>query len=247
MKIGCALSTISTRWEKIEWDTLCDSFDIIYLLHQKPVPIPQLPSKVIHIPLNSIGLTKSRNAGIEIADCDFLFISDDDTKYKKDKVQEIARRMQLSPDISVGIGQIQTPDGSAYKKYRILEGTSTWRSLLAISSIEIVVRPDRIHDAQVSFCEDFGLGTTLPCGEEAIFINDCMQKGLKCRHFNIPFVIHDAESSTTAITKSILLARILMFQKIYGKLIGTIFSIYYLLRTGLKITGRACTKHFFNF
>lgn len=128
------------------------------------------------IPLDSVGLSKSRNAAIREATGDYVWILDDDVSIEKHHIQVIQSALRDNPD-HIHIGQIECSDCQGlYKDYsRSRKGRL---GILRISSIEILAPVKKIREYEVVFNESIGLGTALPSGEENVFLLDCLNAGI---------------------------------------------------------------------
>ena len=128
------------------------------------------------IPLDSVGLSKSRNAAIRAATGDYIWILDDDVSIEKHHIQVIQSALRDKPD-HIHIGQIECSDCQGlYKDYsRSRKGRL---GILRISSIEILAPTRKIRESEVVFNESIGLGTALPSGEENVFLLDCLNAGI---------------------------------------------------------------------
>ncbi|EKF73275.1 glycosyltransferase [Alcanivorax hongdengensis A-11-3] len=140
------------------------------------------------IPLDSVGLSKSRNAAIKAATGDYIWILDDDVSIEKHHIQIIKDALHDKPD-HIHIGQIECSDCKGfYKDYsRSRKGRL---GLLRISSIEILAPTRKIREYGVVFNESIGLGTSLPSGEENVFLLDCLNAGIPFNFINKTIIGH---------------------------------------------------------
>ncbi|MGI9533099.1 hypothetical protein, partial [Lutimonas sp.] len=92
------------------------------------------------------------------------------------------------------------------------------RAIMKVSSVEIAFRSDSILKNNLKFDEKFGLGSTFPTGEEAIFLSDALKKGLKIKYVPIPIVQHPKESSGYNYTNnySLIMGKGAMLCRIFG-------------------------------
>jgi len=150
---------------------------------------------------NEVGLSKSRNRALKNAKGDKCIIADDDTKFKKNIFDIIDKSFKNNPCADIITFQVETFEGSLFKDYSSNEFWHNKRTILKVSSIEIVFKKDRIIKNNISYDELFGLGAEYNSGEENIFLMDCLKKGLKIKYVPIPIVIHPKESSGKNLTK----------------------------------------------
>lgn len=155
---------------------------------------------VTYLPQAGRGLSRSRNAAIEAATADHLFVLDDD--------------VAIDPDAMLRIAGRAASDGTDVAAYyhRLTDGTSTLPSSSAdpqaaepirvgrlgvgsITSIDLSFRREAIVRSGVRFDTDFGLGATYPSCEEAVFLGDCLGAGLTIRRYPDAVCTHPPESS----------------------------------------------------
>ena len=173
------------------------------------------------------GLSKSRNMAIDNANGDICVIADDDLVYLPDAVAKITVEYRNDKELDVAIFQVITPEGELYKKYnpksfRIKKAWDQYR----ISSVEITFSRERIIEKGIRFNENLGLGAPYTSGEEAMFIHDCVKRGLKVKYFPVPIVEHPKESSGKVYSKSNALAKGIVFFKLFP-LRFLLFDLYF--------------------
>ncbi len=175
------------------------------------------------------GLSKSRNRALSHASASYCLLSDDDVKYKENVEQIIVDAFKKNPTADIITFQIETPEKKPYKNYAKESYWHTIRSLMKVSSVEIAIKKSSLASVDLAFDENFGLGTTMPTGEEVIFLTDALKQGLKIMYMPIPIVIHPIESSGKEYhRKELIEAKGAMFYRIFGikaYLINFIFSL----------------------
>jgi glycosyltransferase involved in cell wall biosynthesis len=190
--------------------------------------------------LEGKGLTKSRNKAIENAQASICLLSDDDLLYVDDLEKLITDSFAKNPDASVITFQVQTPSGKPYKNYKNKSFEHSKRSVISISSVEIAFKRDDIIDRKILLNENFGVNALFPCGEEAVFLNECMEKGLKVISVPIVICIHPIESSGKNFSQTgYLLAKGAMIRKLYGPF-GFFLNFIYILKNLKKILISRC-------
>jgi glycosyltransferase involved in cell wall biosynthesis len=204
MTLQWLISTYGNGLRKVENILLFPEFGISYLVsHQDPDDeCPELPvnlqrEDVKVVRLKDKGLTKNRNNALRHATADILVIADDDISLHPAYPHHVRAAFKKHPEIDVICFQIRTPEGSpAYKKYPLMEQHLTrLEELKAVSSIEIAFRRKSVHEKNIWFDERFGLGASANCGEEFLFLAECLHKGLKILFFPAFIVEHPFESS----------------------------------------------------
>lgn len=179
--------------------------------------------------LDSIGLTKSRNAIIGACKTSYLLLSDDDQGYDIEGIWSGVRRLHGQPRLAVVTGQIETPEGEPRIPYPKEEQVHTWRSQLTVGSIEMMLNIKHPIFKRLRFRENFGLGTALPASEECLFLNDIRTANAKALYLPIPFAIHPKDSSGENLSAERIKARGASFNIMFSYW-GLLLLIPYALR-----------------
>lgn len=136
------------------------------------------------ISLRDKGLSKSRNLALKHASKEICVICDDDMQYVNGVENRIESEYIKHPDADVIIFQVE----NLTKQYPSQKKAINWLSSLKVSSVQITFRRKSIIQSNISFNEEFGAGSDhYISGEENIFLNDCLTKGLKIVY--VPVVI----------------------------------------------------------
>ncbi|NHB92020.1 glycosyltransferase [Photorhabdus cinerea] len=200
--IDIAISTLGNRIKDLEIPNYKHGFHYIivhqYISNLNNEAINRINKiidreDVLYIKHTQLGLTKSRNIAIKQSESDYIFIMDDDVSYDLEKMKLLVEHMKKD-NVSVG---------TFYHKYT--NGLSTLKSKGIIrhnkynignpSSIDICLRRSDIIEHNILFDENFGLGTSLPSGEEMIFLSDCLDKNLNLIRYPIEICTHSPITS----------------------------------------------------
>ena len=192
-KLTLAISTLTSRLDAaltvFDKLTPCDSVEMLILVQGGASEEENgTDSGTVRIEyLDTLGLSHSRNAALEISKGDFVWFLDDDVAIDNQDLNWLLR--QLGNDSAVHIGQIKCSDcDNLYKDYsRNREGKV---GALRTSSIEIIAPRQKIQDAGIKFNTQIGLGTAFPSGEENLFLLDALASGLIFQHLNRPIISH---------------------------------------------------------
>ena len=204
MTLQWLISTYGNGIRKVENLLLYPELGNTYLVsHQDPnEAFKELPEKLHRNDVQvfvqkDTGLSKNRNNAIRHASADVLVIADDDIGLNPSYPMHILRAFKKHPEIDVACFQIRTPiDQQDYKKYpKKAKRLTRLTQLKAVSSIEIAFRRKSIREKRIWFDERFGLGTAANCGEEFLFLAECLRKGLTIMFFPVYIVEHPFESS----------------------------------------------------
>ena len=114
---------------------------------------------------NAVGLSKSRNIGIENSETDYIWFLDDDVSFQNINLMKVVSTI-VDSNKDYYLGQIQCTDcAMAFRNYNYVFKNSPL-SMLKRSSIEIIFSREFLLNHNLRFREDLGLGTPLISGEE---------------------------------------------------------------------------------
>lgn len=182
---------------------------------------------------NEKGISKSRNRGILNSIGDICIITDDDVIFVENYKEIIMKAYDEYPEADIITFRVKTPSGEEFKRYPKKIKHNIF-SLLKVSSIEITFKKQSIMKSKVFFNEKFGLGTSIPLGEENIFLNDCLNKKLKIYHYPEIIVIHPKETSCTKLDSENLYNK--------GKFVAEVFKSKYFIINFLFILKKKIAK-----
>ncbi|MEB2777507.1 glycosyltransferase family A protein [Algoriphagus sp. D3-2-R+10] len=183
---------------------------------------------------NERGLSKSRNRAIGQATAKFALIADDDVSFCENFEKKIETGFKQFPDADILTFKILTPSGEAYKKYAPNAFKHDRSSIYKVSSVEIVIRPDRVRNAGLQFDENFGLGAVYPSSEEMIFLNDALNKGLNIYFIPEYIVVHPVESSGKILDRDFYRSKGALIRRLYGSSMFLCIGIAFLIKQILK-------------
>lgn len=165
------------------------------------------------------GLSKSRNAAIEKSTADVCIITDKGFVFANGAGVAVYEAYNRFDDDVLVFEMIRK--GRHEKHYPKESKKIGWLSLMRVSSCEISFRRESIVNAGIRFNENFGSGAKYPGGEEALFLKDCLSKGLSVRF--VPILLGekpDTGESTwfKGYDENFFRAKGAMFRELYGKL-----------------------------
>lgn len=178
-----------------------------------PLRIQKPYCKIINS--KSSGLSISRNLALDEVALGYAIIADDDVKYIQGFDKIIRDAFALYKNTSAITFRIETPDGGFFKYYSSKSFEHNIRSLLKVSSIDMVLKVVDFK-SKVRFDESFGLGAQYNTGENNIFLLDAYRKGLSMRYHPESIVIHPFENSGRVLDNAHLLAKGAVFRRIFG-------------------------------
>ena len=161
-----------------------------------PLPIPDTllrdDIKIYSTPTK--GLSVNRNHALSKASAPLLLIGDDDADYRAEGLSTVIDSFLRNPHTDIMAFRF---DSISIKKYYPDHQYDFGKRIKGhyISSIEIAFRKDSVK-GKIWFNEHFGIGAIFPSGEEDIFLQDCLEAGLKCMYIPKSIVRHDASTTS---------------------------------------------------
>lgn len=176
-------------------------------------------ANVIYKRLDYPGLSKSRNIGLAICQSRYAYLMDDDVNFDPYAIKQLCQQME-EEQVDIGTSQYCYPSGKLARNYGKSSFQHNKLSVAKVVSIEICVKTESIRRSQILFDTKFGLGTSLPSGEEYIFLCDAIRAGLSVYYFPILIGCHPEESSGQDFYSSPdkILAKRMMLKRVFGRL-----------------------------
>lgn len=192
----------------VSWQT--NEFNLLLPdeLHRKDIRISTTNSK---------GLSVNRNHSIEKATGDICLIADDDLKYTEEQLQLVIDTFEKNPHIDIALFRHCGNSNKQYPNYEFdLNGKKP--KGYYITSFEIAFLRKSIPSS-LRFDTHFGVGTSMPAGEESLFIHYAMKHGLNCRFYPSTIVYHNGLSTGSRTpTPGVLQANGAVIAATYGLL-----------------------------
>jgi glycosyltransferase involved in cell wall biosynthesis len=162
------------------------AFDEVLLVCQvRAHPMPMFPTGFL--PANcrliesvSVGISASRNVGLDHFRGDVIWFMDDDVLFGSN-LSEIKATIESSSADFNTLRIQDTQSDALYKRYGPERDLGAL-DLLQVSSIEITCRKSFLERTGLRFPEWIGVGTPLPSGEENLFLNQALKRGARIRH-----------------------------------------------------------------
>lgn len=151
------------------------------------------------------GLSKSRNLGLKYASKPLVILTDDDVVFVEDFANKIIHSFNNNLENDVLTFQIQSNEKRFFKNYpNSFIKNLNLVDLLNTMSIELVFQKRVLIENNLSFDENFGLGSTFGLGEENTLLVDL--KKAKATIGYIPEVIcyHEELNSSNSMDKELL-------------------------------------------
>jgi len=220
------------------------NFEVILvtqLNHQCINDLSHYPFDIKHVKLTKKGLSYSRNEGLKYINGSIVTFSDDDCWYPNDSFQNVADTFDQDDSLDVACFQIFDPiQNVPYKSYHSeAKEQISRKDVLNKSSIEIFIRLSNIGLDELSFDENFGLGTKYPSGEENIFLRDLIKKKLKISYFPETIVYHKKPELATRLTDAQLISKGPLFKRLTNTPIAIVLLTLFFLKKSKHIKNPA--------
>lgn len=165
---------------------------------------------------NKIGLSRSRNIAINNAACDILLIADDDVVYNDNYEETIKQAYKENPEADMIAFYVESMNPKR-KVRKLRSGKIGWIRIFRVSSFQLTFKANSIKG--MKFDENFGAGTDLFCGEETIFLSECLRKKMKLIYIDKKIGKVKQEKSTwyTGINKKFMNVQKQIFKRISPK------------------------------
>jgi glycosyltransferase involved in cell wall biosynthesis len=214
-KLTVGYSTLASRVKNLQLPKPSELFEVLVSVQ---LDASYEKKKVETIELESVGVTKSRNAVIDKVSTEYLVFADDDIEVIPNGLRQVVEYLDHHPDVSLVLARVNAGDKPRKKYPEELTALTKLNSAKAATP-EMVIRVKDIKQAGVSFDEEFGAGAKNFLGDEYIFVSDCLSAGLKAVALPIPIATHDELSSGSEWkTPESIAARAKVFSRVFGGL-----------------------------
>lgn len=127
---------------------------------------------------NEKGVGVSRNRAIENASGDILLLADDDIEYRDDYVKTILGEFESHPEADAFFFNLEVCEERRTYYNEDFGRVHIWNGG-RYPAYSIAIRKDALDKAEVRFSILFGGGAKYSCGEDSLFIRDCLKSGVK--------------------------------------------------------------------
>lgn len=127
------------------------------------------------------GVGLNRNNALMRADADIVLFSDDDVRYEDGYAERVVRFYEENPTADVVIFNMlwrRAADQPFEEKVK-RTGRVHRKGVTKYGTVCVSARLSRLRFANVNFHLNFGGGATYSCGEDSLFLQDCVAKKLR--------------------------------------------------------------------
>lgn len=184
------------------------------------------------------GVGLSRNHALSNATDELILFSDDDIVYVDDYESLIEQEFCAHPEADILFFNVEVEENR--RTYHIESfGPVTYRNSGRFPTYALAARRERLIDAKVSFSPLFGGGAKYSCGEDSLFIMDCLKAGLKCYQTPVTVGREEYRESTWfhGYNEKLFFDRGVLYHFLYGRL-----AVLMAIRFLLKHKSRICTE-----
>ncbi len=184
MGLEIYVSTINNEDIKINNNSkICNKLTII---NQKPNKLDNSYSlkeisNGIFINFDQKGLSKSRNLALNLANSDFVYLTDDDVILNDNISKVVLQAFEENQDADIIAFYIESIGKKVRKKVSKTYNVNYLNSM-SLSSVQLVYRLSFLNENELRFDERFGAGAKYTLGEENIMLFDALKKGAVIRY-----------------------------------------------------------------
>ena len=126
------------------------------------------------------GVGLNRNNTLMRATADICVLADDDVVYVDGYEKIILDYYESNPKADVVVFNFKVSrNGGNYVNIVTKNEKLNWRKILKFGTYAITAKSEKLMMANILFHRAFGGGCKYSCGEDTLFLNECVKKGLK--------------------------------------------------------------------
>jgi len=173
--------------------------------------------------MNEKGVGLSRTTALQRATADIVLFSDEDIVYENGYTDKVIKAFEDNPRADIILFNVFVEEN---RRTYWIENTKPvrWYNCGRYPAYSIAVRTNRLHEVGLTYHLWFGGGALYSCGEDSLFLNEALKKGLKA--LAVPVTIGrevtrtEGEASTwfSGYNKKFFYDRGVLYHYLYGKL-----------------------------
>lgn len=134
---------------------------------------------VLWISMNARGVGLSRNTALMNATGDILLFADDDVRYKDGYASIVEKFFLAKKNCDFAAFNLESKSTDRKEKNVDTDYHIRWFNCLKFGTYRLAVRRNSILNKRICFSLLFGGGAVYSCGEDSLFIVDCLNHGLR--------------------------------------------------------------------
>lgn len=178
--------------------------------------------------LDKVGLPYSRNYALDNATAKYLIPTDSDVTLFPSSFDMIEKILEAPENTDVDYLTLQSffdiDQKMPRRKFKSNIFKHNRRTLLSVSSIEIVLKTRNFRDKNVRWDPDFGLGARFGGGLESVMLQTAYLSGLNGIYVPEPLCFHPELSSGAEISLNRVFTRSAVYERIFGTYKGKLTS-----------------------
>lgn len=136
-------------------------------------------NKIKFISLAERGVGLSRNNALMRSTGDICLFADEDVTYVDNYDKLIIKAFDDNPDADMILFNVPSKNIERPTYTISNNGRVRWFNCLRYGAVKMAIRTEKIKKENIYFSLLFGGGAKYSCGEDSIFISECLKKGLK--------------------------------------------------------------------
>ena len=153
--------------------------------------------KVRMLSTGTRGVGANRNFALNLAESDILLFADEDIEYYDGELKGVIQAFEQFPDADMIFFDLDLMrDGKIHKKMGHGCGKLHFYQVLKYGTPYIAIKKQACDKYNLSFSHLFGGGARYSCGEDSLFIIDCLRKRLKM--YSSPYVLGKCVQDTSS-------------------------------------------------
>lgn len=225
--VACVKQNMDTKAEEMNLDSdaiiinQCDEADFKEYMYKG--------YRILCYSYEERGVGRSRNRALERATADIVLFSDEDIRYVDGYARTIIDEFEKHPSADMLLFNIDVIEER--RTYHIeKEHRVTWKNCGRYPTYSFAVRRNKLHAAGIRFNLNYGGGAKYGCGEDSLFIMDCVKNGFKIYAVPITIGREEYRPSTwfNGYNEKYFYDKGALYKPLYGILAGPL-AIRYLL------------------
>lgn len=165
------------------------------------------------------GVGLNRNTSLLRADGDICLFADEDIVYEKGYAAMVADAFAAHPEADMLVFNVQAAAGrETYHNDSF--GRVRWYNCGRYPTYSFAARREKLHGKNITFSLLFGGGAPYSCGEDSLFIAECIRKGLKVYKVPVKIGQENGRESTwfKGYDRKFFFDRGVLYAHLYGRL-----------------------------
>lgn len=139
----------------------------------------ELDNNIVFYSFNERGVGLSRNSALMRANADIVLISDYDMHYVDNYEEIVLEAFRKNKDADMIVFNVES-DNPERPLYKIKKNKRIHKfDCLKYGAVRFAVKLDKLRQKNINFSLLFGGGAKYSCGEDSLFIFNCIDNGLK--------------------------------------------------------------------